>query len=207
MPLAEVQPSQVEAPAAEPARPRRKVKNYLLDTGLQLRLASYLVAVATLLSLGLGWMLWSAYREASEIIGLQTRDPNLGSALVASDRFKILAVAGALFLLLVCMLVAAVRVTHRIAGPAYAIRRTCKRIVEGDLSEPPPLRAGDLLLELGDDVADMVKALRGREGRERDVMSSAAKVLRDPFASAQTRQELARELEILAAEKERRLTP
>lgn len=208
MPLAEVQPSPEETPAAEPAKPRRHLRNYLLDTGLQLRLASYLIAVATALGLGLGWLLWRAYRETSAMLEL---DPAVGAALgrelAREDRLRIVAVAAALALLLVCLLVAAVFVTHRIAGPAYAIRRTCKRVADGDLGEPPPLRERDLLADLADEVAEMVRALRVREGRERDVIASAAGLLRDPLAPAQTRQEVARELEALAAEKDRRLKP
>jgi signal transduction histidine kinase len=208
MALAELQRSPEEAPAPAQGKPRRHLRNYLLDTSLQLRLASYLIAVATALGLGLGWLLWRAYRETSAMLEL---DPSvgaaLGSALAREDRFRIVAVAGALAVVLVCLLLAGVFVTHRIAGPAYAIRRTCKRVGEGDLAEPPPLRTGDLLSELGDEVAVMVRALRAREARERDLATSAAQILRDPLAAASTRQELARELDALAAEKDRRLKP
>ena len=53
----------------------------------------------------------------------------------------------------------------------------------------------------------MVKVLRGRESRERDVLAAAARVLRDPFAAAPMRQELASQLESLATTKEQRLRP
>jgi hypothetical protein len=209
MPIAETRPPAEEAAADDAGRTRRRVRNYLLDTGLQLRLASYLVAAATVLSAGLGWMLWRAYRETSQVLELS--DPSggaaLGTALAHEDRFRMIAVAVALVLVLLCLLGAAVMVTHRIAGPAYAIGRTCRRVAEGDLSEPPPLRQGDLLRELGDDVAAMVKVLRGREVRERDVLAAAARVLRDPFAAAPMRQELASQLESLATVKEQRLRP
>jgi len=196
-------------PAAPAVRHRRRVRNYLLDTGLQLRLASYLAATAMVLAVGMGWLLWRAWREASQVLELS--DPSVGAALAQAlareDRFRILAVAAALVVVLACLLLAAVVVTHRIAGPAYAIRRTCRRVAEGDLREPWPLRSGDLLQELGDEVGAMVAALREREARERDQVAAAARVLLDPFAAAPTRQELARQLEQLAADKERRLSP
>ncbi len=209
MALAQAQRSPEEAPASAEVKPRRHLRNYLLDTSLQLRLASYLIAVATALGVGLGWLLWKAYRETSQMLVDQNPSVGaaLGNALAREDRFRIVVIAGALAVVLVCLLVAGVLVTHRIAGPAYAIRRTCKRVAEGDLAEPPPLRTGDLLSELGDEVAEMVRALRAREVRERDVAASAAQVLRDPLASASTRQEMARALEALAAEKDRRLEP
>jgi len=210
MSIAEPQASPEPAPAPELAgKARRHVRNYLLDSHLQLRLASYLLAAATLLSVGLGWLLWNAYRETSQVLELS--DPSvgaaLGSALAQEDRFRILALAVVLVAVLCCLLAAAIVVTHRIAGPAYAIARTCRRVAEGDLTEPPPLRSRDLLVELGDEVHGMVLELRAREGRERDLLALAVGVLRDPFSAAPTRQELARQLEALASEKGRRIGP
>lgn len=201
-------PEEEPTPAPD-AIARRRVRNYLLDSRLQLRLASYLLGAAALLSMGLGWLLWRAYRETSQV--LELADPTvgaaLGTALASEDRFRIVAVVVALVLVLCCLLAAAVVVTHRIAGPAFAIGRTCRRVADGDLTEPPPLRTHDLLVDLGDEVSAMVRELRSREGQERDLLAAAIGVLRDPFSSAQARQELARQLEALASEKERRLGP
>src|SRR5512147_1500094 len=205
---AEAPPQPEDLPSAQPVKARRHMRNYLLDTGLQLRLASYLVGVATLLSIGLGVMLWRAYREASQVMQVQLPAglaETFGHALDQEDQRRMFFVVGALVLVNGFLLLAAVFVTHRIAGPAYAIGRTCRRVAEGDLTDPPPLRARDLLNDLGDEVAQMVRSLRGRETRERDVLGSAARVLRDPFAPAQIRQELAEALEKLAAEKQGRL--
>src|SRR5512146_1378653 len=105
-----------------PARAaKRRVRNYLLDTSLQLRLASYLVAVATVLSVGLGWLLWRAYRETSRVIALGDLDvgESIAQALASEDRWRMVLVSGALTLVLVCLLGAAVVITHRIAGPAF----------------------------------------------------------------------------------------
>jgi hypothetical protein len=183
---------------------RRSVRNYLLDTGLQLRLASYLVAVATALSIGLGWLLWRAYRETSRV--LELAEPEVSASLAREDRLRIVVIAVALTLVLLCLLGAAVVVTHRIAGPAYAIRRTCRQVGEGSLAEPRPLRARDLLVDLADDVAAMIGALREREELERAALLAAVERLRDPSATASERAAAAAELERLAAEKERRLS-
>jgi methyl-accepting chemotaxis protein len=208
------------APATAPERPatpsvpdphaaKRRVRNYLLDTGLQLRLASYLLAVATALSLGLGGLLWSAYRETSRVIALG--DPEAGesiaAALAAEDRGRIVLVATALAVVLVCLLGAAVVITHRIAGPAFVIRRTCGQIAEGSLARPRPLRTHDLLVDLADAVAAMIDALRAREETERQAVARVAATLRDPRAGPDLRAAAAADLERLAAEKEARLAP
>ena len=198
-----------EAPAhrAEPSddhrKFKRKVRNYLLDTSLQLKLASYLLAGAVALSLGLGWHLWTAYRETSEVVSLAA--PEVASALKAEDQWRIVQVSIILALVLVCLLGASVVITHRIAGPAFVIRRTCAQIGEGNLARPRPLRNHDLLVDLADAVATMVDALRDRESVDRDAMARAAAVLRDPAATPQACAEAAAELERLAAEKDARL--
>ncbi len=195
------------APAGEPAperrKPRRHLRNYLLDTGLQLKLSSYLLAFAVALSVGLGWHLWSAYRETSKVVALAA--PEVASALAAEDRWRIVQVSVILVLVLVCLLGASVVITHRIAGPAFVIRRTCNLVAEGNLARPRPLRSHDLLVDLADAVAGMIDALRDREAVDRDAMRAAAAVLRDPAASPEARASAAAQLDRLASDKEARL--
>ncbi len=193
--------------AAEAAagRSHRRVRNYLVDTGLQLRLASYLLAVAVALCAGLGWLVYQAWQETSRVIALG--DPEAGEsiamALAAEDRWRIVLVAAALAGVLLCLLGAAVVITHRIAGPAFALGRTCRRVGQGNLRAPPPLRARDLLVDLGQDVAGMVEALRQREAEEVALARRAAAACRaaDPAALATA----AEALERLAADKQARL--
>ena len=188
-----------------PAAPRRRVRNFLLDTSLQLRLASYLVAVAIALSVGLGALLWKAYREASALVALSDPDvsDSIAAALAREDRLRVVWLAAALAAILVCLLGAAVVITHRIAGPAYAIGQICRQVGEGRLTPPRSLRARDLLVDLADDVAAMVAALRAREESERAVLAAAAAAVRDGAPAA--REDAAATLERLAAEKTRRL--
>jgi hypothetical protein len=200
-------PSQEPAPppGTEPGERRhRRVRNYLVDTSLQLRLASYLLTVAAVLSAGLGWLLWQAWQETSRVIALGASDAadSLAGALAAEDRGRLLLVAAALVGVLLCLLLAAVVITHRIAGPAFAIGRTCRQVAEGQLPRPRPLRSGDLLVELGEDVALMVEALRTREAVERDLLVAAAGGLRDAGAGADAAGAL---LERLVEEKGERL--
>jgi methyl-accepting chemotaxis protein len=187
-------------------RHHRRVRNYLVDTSLQMRLASYLLLVAVILSAGLGWLLWQAYQETSRVIALGALDAadSLAGALATEDQGRMLLVAGALAGVLVCLLLAAVVITHRIAGPAFAIRRTCQRVAAGQLTRPRALRSGDLLVDLGEDVAAMVDALRDREVVERDVILAAARALRDAGTGPEGRGASAA-LERLAEEKEGRL--
>ncbi|HUL60708.1 MAG TPA: hypothetical protein VLU43_15615 [Anaeromyxobacteraceae bacterium] len=199
----------LEIPAHPPqaAGAKRRVRNYLLDTSLQLRLASYLLAVAVGLSAVLGWLLWNAYGETSRVVALA--DPDVGESiatlLAREDRDRMIWLAAALGGVLLCLLGAAVVVTHRIAGPAFVIARTCRQVGEGNLARPRPLRSHDLLTDLADDVANMVEALREREDGECRAVLAAAGRLRDPTASAADRAAAVEALERLAREKSSRL--
>lgn len=196
-------PSSTSATGEQRRPKKRKIKNYLLDTGMQLKLASYLLGFAVALSVGLGWHLWTAYRETSEVVALAA--PEVAAALATEDRWRIVQVSIILVLVLLCLLGASVVITHRIAGPAFVIRRTCAQVSEGNLSRPRPLRNHDLLVDLADTVATMVDALRDREEVDREVMARAAATLRDPAATAEARAGAAADLERIAAEKEARL--
>lgn len=192
------------AEGSAPEGRHRKLGNYLLDTGLQLRLASYLIGVAVVLCAALGFMLYRAWRETSRMIALA--DPeiaeSLARALAQADRWRLVLVACVLVLIVILLLAATVVITHRIAGPAFAIGRTCRRVADGKLSPPHPLRAGDLLVRLASDVAGMIDSLRAREERERDLLVLSAARLRDPNGDVEA---VALELEALAAEKGTRI--
>jgi methyl-accepting chemotaxis protein len=193
----------IETAAAEATRPRRRVRNYLLDTSLQLRLAAYLLAVAVTLSLALGWLLWNAYSETTRVLALA--DPEVGASLAREDQVRMMWLSGMLVVILLLLLAGAVVVTHRIAGPAFVLARTCRDVGEGRLAPLRQLRSSDLLGDLADDVAEMVEGLRAREERERTALRAAAERLRDPGASAEARVRAIEDLERIAAEKAQRL--
>ncbi len=205
-------PPTAPAPLATPApggpdTPKRRVRNYLLDTSLQLRLASYLVVVAMALSVALGWLLWSAWRETSRVVALSVPEvaEALAPALAEADRGRIIGVAVALGLVLLCLLVGSGVVTHRLAGPAFALAQTCREVAAGRLAAPRKLRARDLLQDLATEVSIMVDALRARELGERAAISRAVARLRDPALPQPERDAALADLERLASDKDVRL--
>ncbi len=157
----------------------RMLRNYLIDAGLQLRFASYLVAIAALLSSYLGWRLWQSYREASRLVALgdPVADEAIGQLLANEDRVRMIWLAVGLAGVVVCLLGFAVVTTHKVAGPALVLARTCRQVGEGMLRPPRQLRRGDLLIGLADDVAKMVDRLRAREEKERALLHQATMAL------------------------------
>lgn len=197
------QPTSASPPASSAVlvNPRRKLRNFMLDPGLQLRFGGYLVAVASGLSLALGWQVWRAYSEASKLVGLgdPRSDEVVATMLRADDRARMLWTGGILAAVVACLLGLAVVVTHRIAGPALVIARACRSVAGGSLARPRPLRSGDLLVGLAEEMGAMVDALRAREEEERELIAQAAE------AMARSPEQARAILEQLASEKARRL--
>jgi methyl-accepting chemotaxis protein len=162
-------------PSPRRASPRRRWRSLLLDPSLQLRLGATLAASASALSVALGWQLWRAYREASRLVALDDprADGMVAALLRAEDRRRIALLAAVLAVVVVALGVAAVVASHRIAGPAYTLGRSCRAVAAGVLPRPRPLRRGDLLGGLGADVSAMLEALRAREEEERALLAEA----------------------------------
>jgi nitrogen fixation/metabolism regulation signal transduction histidine kinase len=130
---------------------------------------------------------------------------SIAQALASEDRWRMFLIAAALSAVLISLLLASVVITHRIAGPAFVIARTCRQVADGNLVPPRPLRNHDLLVDLADDVATMVDSLRDRDDRERERVVRAAATLRDPSSSPAMRAAALEDLDRIASEKEARL--
>jgi HAMP domain-containing protein len=189
---------------AELPAPRRRLRNYLLDARLQLRLGAWLVGVAAALALALGWQLWRAYGEASKVVALgdPRADDAIAAMLRAEDRARLLWMGAILAGVLVALLALAIVVTHRIAGPTRALGEACRAVGAGSLARPRPLRKGDLLVGLAGEVGAMVDALRAREEAERAALDEVGRALAGPRPDLD---EARRIVEKVAAAKARRL--
>ena len=187
---------------------QRRLRNYLLDSSLQLRFASYLVFVAAAIAAGLGWLLWNAYSESSRLVALGDPrvDDALASALAHEDRHRMAWLAVALVVVVLFLAFFAVVITHRVAGPALFLARVCRGVGEGKLARPRPLRRHDLLVDLADEVTLMIEMLREKEVQEEEALKAATARLRHPGATPAER-EVAEVLERLAGEKSRRILP
>src|SRR6266446_9853272 len=141
--------------AASPARPayKRKVRNYLLDVGLQLRYTATIVVVAIFLTAGLGFKMYQATRDVSKVI-LWTSlvDPasadELQSQFANSDRVVLWGIVGFGVVLILSISAVGILITHKVAGPLYKISSYFGRIRDSRLGPiPSNLRKGDELQE------------------------------------------------------------
>jgi hypothetical protein len=150
-------------------RQRRKIRNFLIDRKVQLRITLVMVILSSLLTAVLGFFWYSEIRKASAVIrisAISTLGPDaarqLGAQLQMDDHMRLLVLVGFAVLLGVLIAAYGIVMTHRLAGPLYKINRHMLDIADGRLYKLWGLRKGDQLQEFFGTFERMHTALRTR---------------------------------------------
>src|SRR5687767_3792839 len=120
---------------AEPAGPpryRRKLRNYLIDVGLQIRYTAFIIIIAVILTAVLGYRIYEAVKDTSEVILVTGYyDPSTTAELKemfrSNDRTVLFGVVGFGLLLVFTVTAAGIWITHKVAGPLFSIEGICAR--------------------------------------------------------------------------------
>lgn len=162
---------------------KRKLRNYLLDAGLQVRYTAFIIAVAIFLTAVLGYKIYEATRDTSKVIFMTGLvDPAITSELQAqfrqNDRIVLFGIAGFGVLLIMSIFAAGIWITHKVAGPLFSMSAICARVRDGKLSPSlRQLRKGDELQEFYSSFRDMYEALRTRAHGDVQALSNAISAL------------------------------
>ena len=199
--------------SSETAMPRpvykRKVKNYLIDVGLQLRYTATIVIVAVVLTVILGFRIYQATQDTSKVIlwtGLV--DPataqELQTQFAQSDRTVVWGIIGFGIILVLSIGGVGILLTHKVAGPLYKISSFFGRIRDNRLGPAPAkLRKGDELQNFYLSFREMHQAVRGRVEDDVRVLEEALTAIEaTPEGSAQSLQHALDELRQLRKRKE-----
>jgi methyl-accepting chemotaxis protein len=191
---------------------KRKVRNYLLDVGLQLRYTATIVVVAIFLTAGLGFKMYQATRDVSKVI-LWTSlvDPSsadeLQSQFANSDRVVLWGIVGFGVVLILSISAVGILITHKVAGPLHKIASYFGRVRENRLGPAPAnLRKGDELQEFYGAFKEMHQSLRTRVEDDVRALGNALSVLEaSPDARSPNMQRALEELRDLRKRKEESL--
>jgi hypothetical protein len=205
-----------EAGSARPPY-KRKVRNYLLDVGLQLRYTATIVIVAVFLTAGLGYKMYQATRDVSKVI-LWTSlvDPSNAEELQAqfsnSDRVVLWGIVGFGVVLVLSISAVGILITHKVAGPLHKVSSLFGRVRDNRMGPAPAsLRKGDELQEFYLSYREMHQALRARLEDDVRVLGNAVSVLEAAPDLSQDRasplQRTLEELRQLRKRKEESLEP
>ena len=145
---------------------KRRMRNYLLDVGLQVRYTMTIVIVALAVTAGLGYKMYQATRDISKVIELSgMADPAVGAELrgqfAESDKWVLWGIVGFGVVLVFSVSAVGILITHKVAGPLFRIAGFFSRVRESRMGAiPPPLRKGDELQEFYGSFREMHQALR-----------------------------------------------
>jgi hypothetical protein len=171
------------APATGAQKYRRRMRNYLLDVGLQVRYTMTIVIVAVFLTAGLGYKMYQATRDISKVIELSgMADPSVAEELqgqfAASDRWVLWGIVGFGVVLVISISAVGILITHKVAGPLFKISSFFARIRDNRMGPlPSGLRKGDELQEFYASFLDMHQALRQRTEDEARVLAEVIAAL------------------------------
>ena len=152
-----------------PTRHQRKLRNFLLDRKVQLRITLVMVLIGAVLTGALGYFWYAEMRKASTVIrvnAMVTLDAaavqQLEAELASQDRMRLLVLVG--FSLLFAFLIAGygIVMTHTLAGPLLKITRHMNDIEVNRLYDLWELRKHDQLQSFFASFKRMHAALRGR---------------------------------------------
>jgi hypothetical protein len=205
--------NQIEASEKTAFSHKRKLRNYLLDVGLQLRYTAFIILVAVFLTGILGYKVYQAMQESSRIVLMTVQaDPATGAELLsqfqANDRIVLLGMAGFGLVLVLSIAAVGIWMTHKVAGPLHNIGTTCSNIRDDRLpSVLRQLRKGDELQTFYSQFSEMYGALRTRVIADIALLDEAIATLeKQATRSAEIEQVLA-ELRALRQRKQNSIEP
>ncbi len=134
-----------------------KRRRYLVDRKLQLALALPLLAI--LLVIGLAYVAVIYLIPGQAPLHPMTAGEMRGLFLRANLIYYALAAS--------CLLVTAIVLSHRIAGPAQVIERALRGMLRGDYEQRLSLRPSDYLQTLASAAAELREHLREEEAEQR----------------------------------------
>jgi hypothetical protein len=152
---------------------KRSIRNYLLDSGYQLRFTAVIVVISAVLTGGLGYFVMHKAHEASRVVQVRALDPTdeLAQELVKqfaqNDRILLVGLIAFGFLLCVVLAAYGIVLTHKVAGPLFKVAHYLDNIREGKLGVVYNLRKGDQLVDFFGHFKNAHDALRA--GTEADI--------------------------------------
>lgn len=142
-------------PGAEaPARVKRRLRNYLLDKGLQLRYVAFVTLLSAVITCTLTYFVWDQSNSATVIVAdsINAAEPDFLddehkahaiANLKGGDRLYLFIIAMAGLGLIGVLSAYLIVMTHKVAGPLYKIAGMLDQLKEQKLPRITYIRKGD----------------------------------------------------------------
>ena len=191
---------------------KRRLRNYLLDRGYQLRFTLIMVLISAVLTTGLGYFWYAEMRNASRVLEVEAlanmgeeESRRLEAELARQDRRRLLVLVGFGLALALVMAIYGIRMTHRVAGPLYKIARHMGDVRDNRIYPLWGLRRGDQLRHFWKVFSDMHESLRRRAKQEVDALELAIATLEGDESQLRDSPDLAETVVALRAMRDAKL--
>ncbi len=170
------------APVHSGAPPKRRLRNYLLDSRFQLKYTGMVVGVTLLVATVLGYFAYDYSRGQTEALQVQMAmqpdlDPQVAARLDeiarAEDRKVLFGIVGGIAILAIALAFTGIVVTHKVVGPAYKMKMMLRRVAQGHIKVEGSLRKGDELQDVFIAFNEMIGALRTSQAEEVGMLDEA----------------------------------
>jgi hypothetical protein len=144
---------------------KRKIRNFLLQPFLQVKLGLYSIGLAVVFGFLICGMLYlNLYRFYDMVIELTDLGPDVNAILDSYLKGASVWVLASLIVYLILTVGISVLYTHRLVGPTYAFRRHIRNLKNGNYSSRVMLRKHDAFAEVAEDLNELAEHLeRGRK--------------------------------------------
>ncbi len=160
-------------------RHRRRIRNYLLNPKVQLKITLIMVTLTSLLTAVLGYIWYAEIRKASGVIKVSAISVlgndaanQLAAELASEDVTRLMVLIGFGAALAVLIAAYGIVMTHRFAGPIFKIKRHMADIENDRLYALWGLRKGDQLQDFFEAFDAMHCALRSRTENDMLLLSA-----------------------------------
>lgn len=152
-------------PSVSGKKDQRRIKNFLLQPLLQIKLGLYSILLAVFFSATTVAVLYLNLVDFATIIFALTDSESeireLFTEYVSQTKWWILVLV---LFFLVTNVIVSVTFTHRLVGPTVAFRNQIEKIRQGDFSQAIHLRKGDAFVEVADEINKLTQQLSKNKG-------------------------------------------
>ena len=143
--------------------PKRRLKNYLLDPFLQIKLGVYAIVMSVIAAFSLFVVVYSSMSGTLELIlELTDAKDEVKNILTGSIGATMGNVGLVLLIYVLTMVIISIWYTHRLIGPTIAFRRHIGMLIRGQYYARTNLRKGDAFFGVADDLNKLSDLLQSQ---------------------------------------------
>ncbi|MBM4386564.1 MAG: hypothetical protein FJ088_02430 [Deltaproteobacteria bacterium] len=196
-------------------------KFYFINVSFQVKYIIIMIALSLLIFLTLGFLYFNALETQQKLMGLSKISESIEGGLSESDRefeeelkkkawekdrMKLIILCAKLIMLVAAMTALSIFITHRAAGPVFAVSKFLENASRGEWGSIRPLRKKDDFVFLYDSLVGLRDALKRENDDEIGRLEAAIGKLESSDAQDENKSPIIEEIRGLIEKKKNKFT-